>query len=146
MCVKENIICVFQDNKPVEFASKSSPSRRSASKSSPLVLPSPTALYKEPKTREQSADVPCRVPCSQPTYSCTTYVVVLINLCTNSCTQPHKSTNVFSVLGEEDPECQEFCRGGGVGWGGCSVDMKIAVYLLISVVCGSASCISACKR
>lgn len=74
MCTKENIICVFQDNKPLEFASKSFPSCTSASKSPPLLLPSlpsPTELYKEPEKCEQSADVSCWVHCSQSTYPST---------------------------------------------------------------------------
>lgn len=80
MCIKENVICVFQVNKPLEFVLKFSPISRSASKSSPLLLPSPTVLHKEPKKCEQSADVSCRVHCSSLTYPCT-YLVVLINLC-----------------------------------------------------------------
>lgn len=59
MCIKENIICVFQDNKPMEFVLKSFPVYRNASKSSPLLLLSPTVLHKEPEKCEQSADVSC---------------------------------------------------------------------------------------
>ena len=78
MCIKENIMCVFQDNKPVEFVLKFFPICRSASKSSPLHLLSPTVLYKEPEKYEQSADVSCRVHCSLLAYPCSTYLVILI--------------------------------------------------------------------
>lgn len=43
--------------KAVEFVLKFFPICRSASKPPPLLLPSPTVLYKEPEKCEQSADV-----------------------------------------------------------------------------------------
>lgn len=107
MC-KENIICVFQDNKPVEFILKFFPVHRSASKSSPLLLSSPTVLYKETEKCEQSADVSYRVYCSPLTYLCTKYLVILTNVCINLYTEQQNIMNVFSVLGQEDPEYQWF--------------------------------------
>lgn len=47
-CITENVICVFQDNEPMELALKSFPSYRSASGSLCSVLLSHQVLYKEP--------------------------------------------------------------------------------------------------
>ena len=84
-CITENVICVFQDNEPMELALKSFPSYRSASGSLCSVLLSHQVLYKEPSNWEQRANVAFWVPCSLLIYVCTFYLVVLSDLYMRLC-------------------------------------------------------------